>query len=297
MSLGGKIREARRTLGMTQQDLAGDEFSKSFISQLERDMVNPSLNSLKTLARRLNQPLSELLEDTEPRPASEDWCELAEALLWYRMPEQASDCLEKASLSADLRDGADGSCRTGSEDASARQRARTGRLSGLVKLQSGMSLEAMEEFKRALVHASGGEQTQELVKLLCLLGDAYLEGSLYLRAARCFEDALKNAPSEPTDACWRPYVLLRLARLHSLMNDEKESARLRREAEDLCGEIKDIKSLGRRYLQLALSVAEAGKLHEAAGWARRARILAEGSILAGQALAARGESASASVEN
>lgn len=63
MTLGQKIRAARKQLNMTQQDLAGDEFTKSFISQLEKDVAKPSLKSLQVIARRLNKPVSYFLEE------------------------------------------------------------------------------------------------------------------------------------------------------------------------------------------------------------------------------------------
>src|SRR5690625_1114250 len=63
MTLGQKIRTLRRQMGMTQADLAGEDFTKSFISQIEKDQARPSLKSLRIFAQRLNRPVSYFLDD------------------------------------------------------------------------------------------------------------------------------------------------------------------------------------------------------------------------------------------
>ena len=54
MSLGRIIRRRRLELGLTQSELAGEELSKSFISQLERDRATPSLQTLNLIAGAAN---------------------------------------------------------------------------------------------------------------------------------------------------------------------------------------------------------------------------------------------------
>jgi len=63
MTLGEKMRALRRQMGMTQADLAGEEFTKSFISQIEKNQARPSLKSLRIFAQRLNRPVSYFLDD------------------------------------------------------------------------------------------------------------------------------------------------------------------------------------------------------------------------------------------
>ncbi len=61
MSLGQRIRELRESRGLTQAQLAGREFTKGFISLVERDRAKPSLDSLAVLARRLGTSVDALL--------------------------------------------------------------------------------------------------------------------------------------------------------------------------------------------------------------------------------------------
>jgi tetratricopeptide (TPR) repeat protein len=60
--VGKNIREVRTKLNMTQAQLAAPEFSISYISAIERGKIRPSLKALSVLARRLDVPLTFLLE-------------------------------------------------------------------------------------------------------------------------------------------------------------------------------------------------------------------------------------------
>ncbi len=60
--VGKNIREVRTKLGLTQAQLAAPEFSISYISAIERGKIRPSLKALSILAKRLDVPLTFLLE-------------------------------------------------------------------------------------------------------------------------------------------------------------------------------------------------------------------------------------------
>jgi tetratricopeptide (TPR) repeat protein len=68
--VGTNVREVRTKLGLTQAQLAAPEFSISYISAIERGKIRPSLKALSILARRLDVPLTFLLEGT-PEGAAE----------------------------------------------------------------------------------------------------------------------------------------------------------------------------------------------------------------------------------
>src|ERR1700730_2054688 len=59
-TLGGRIRAARQSLGLSLAQVAGKEYSTSLISQIERNKIEPSAESLKYLARQLHLSLDEL---------------------------------------------------------------------------------------------------------------------------------------------------------------------------------------------------------------------------------------------
>src|SRR5213593_43930 len=63
VTLGERVRAARHELGLSQAQLAGDELTKGFISQVEAGLVRPSLRSLQIIASRLGRSLDYFIGD------------------------------------------------------------------------------------------------------------------------------------------------------------------------------------------------------------------------------------------
>jgi transcriptional regulator with XRE-family HTH domain len=59
--LGERVRMAREAAHLTQEELAGTTYSKSYISAVERGKMTPSFQALRLLAERLNVTRSYLL--------------------------------------------------------------------------------------------------------------------------------------------------------------------------------------------------------------------------------------------
>jgi transcriptional regulator with XRE-family HTH domain len=99
--VGERIRVARRRAGMTQTELAGNRYTKAYISALENGIARPSMVALNYVADRLGLPASHFLGDPHPtwsrlevdmRLAAGEWTGAADG---YR-----------AILEANLSDGA-----------------------------------------------------------------------------------------------------------------------------------------------------------------------------------------------
>jgi transcriptional regulator with XRE-family HTH domain len=73
MTLGERLRAARYAAHLTQEELAGERFSKSYISAVERGKMTPSISALRLLAERLTVSLAYLLgeQDTDLNPQQE----------------------------------------------------------------------------------------------------------------------------------------------------------------------------------------------------------------------------------
>jgi tetratricopeptide (TPR) repeat protein len=79
-TLGQRLRQARLQRGLSQEELAGPEFTKGYVSALERGAVRPSLKALDVFARRLETPISEFLVAETPAETGPDLEALAEDL-------------------------------------------------------------------------------------------------------------------------------------------------------------------------------------------------------------------------
>ena len=64
--IGERLREARRRTGFTQQQLAGDRYTKAYVSALETGVARPSMVALTYLAERLGVPPSHFLDEQHP---------------------------------------------------------------------------------------------------------------------------------------------------------------------------------------------------------------------------------------
>jgi tetratricopeptide (TPR) repeat protein len=64
--IGSRIREARRRVGMTQQQLAGERYTKAYVSALETGIARPSMVALSYLSERLGLPPSHFLDEQTP---------------------------------------------------------------------------------------------------------------------------------------------------------------------------------------------------------------------------------------
>ena len=72
MELGDRVRERRQQLGLSLRDLAErSELTASFLSQVERGVTSPSIDSLRRVANALDVPVFHfLLEPDRETP----WC-------------------------------------------------------------------------------------------------------------------------------------------------------------------------------------------------------------------------------
>jgi transcriptional regulator with XRE-family HTH domain len=107
--IGARVRAARITAHLTQQELAGPTFSKSYISAVERGKMTPSLQALRILTSRLGVSLASVLGEEMPFPehaasadAAEQLARLSEAerLLQHGRYEEALPLFEQAGQQA-----------------------------------------------------------------------------------------------------------------------------------------------------------------------------------------------------
>ncbi|HEX5040313.1 MAG TPA: helix-turn-helix transcriptional regulator [Candidatus Limnocylindria bacterium] len=85
--IGQRLREARLRAGLTQQQLAGERYTKAYVSALETGIARPSMVALSFLSERLGLPASHFIDEAHPawtrlevdmRLAAGDWQEAAD---------------------------------------------------------------------------------------------------------------------------------------------------------------------------------------------------------------------------
>lgn len=64
--IGARIRAARHRAGLTQQQLAGERYTKAYISALETGIARPSMVALRFISERLGLPASHFIDEKHP---------------------------------------------------------------------------------------------------------------------------------------------------------------------------------------------------------------------------------------
>lgn len=64
-SFGNRLRAARRRAGLSQVEVGGDKYSGSYVSHLESERRQPTLDMAEYFALRMHVPLTELLGDAQ----------------------------------------------------------------------------------------------------------------------------------------------------------------------------------------------------------------------------------------
>src|SRR5512142_2060409 len=96
LRLGDRLRQLRVAAGLTQSELAGDRFSKEYVSQIERGKTRPTAETIEWLADRLGVDSGFLASGvaTDERARLEGALSRAEALYEASEDEEALDAFE-----------------------------------------------------------------------------------------------------------------------------------------------------------------------------------------------------------
>src|ERR671934_469641 len=104
--LGTRLRQLRVAAGLTQSELAGDRFSKEYVSQIERGKTRPTQETLAWIANRLNVDVSYL----ETGQTWNEYAEVeaavmrAEAAVEGQQYEEALNALDGLQYSPEARE-------------------------------------------------------------------------------------------------------------------------------------------------------------------------------------------------
>lgn len=255
--LGEKIRAARLEQKLTQEQLAGRDFTKSYISELERGARTPRLTTLKILARRLDRPLSYFLsgatEDAEP-----------EAFLTIGLAHLQAGALQEARAS--LERGLEVAAQHGDEALEARLELGL----AMTDRQLGHLAQAARRAERVIRMLSRTGDWGSLVRAHACQGHIRLDAGEVSGARWAFEAAMRITQQHEGDSSLVADLSLFLAEALRRLGLAGESQAALRRALDAAEPFGDQGLVGARYLQVASAAAEHGRFDAAAREAGRA---------------------------
>ncbi len=276
--VGTNIREVRTKLGMTQAQLAAPEFSISYISAIERGKIRPSLKALSILARRLDVPLTFLLEGSPAGAAEARAVGYSPAdsgpdqridvdLLQAEVLVQQGEHKQAEQLLAPIQP----------ERVTTDQVYRLYLLRGEVHLAAGEYQEAVVELRNAVSQGEALNDSEFIERARNLLGRAYFALYNYTLAMenhlRC-NSAIENG--QIADPVFSLDVYSSLANDYFRLGDLDKSVVFYHKAlETLDGMNRDSKSFAYKYMEISQHYKALGKLTTAREYAMRSLAIYE----------------------
>lgn len=260
--LGERLRQLRVSAGLTQTDLAGDRFSKEYISQIERGKTKPTQDTIDWLALRLGVDSGFLGSgvSADERARAEAILARAEALSEERDWEAALEHYKRA-MPAVLGTGA----------AELRVRSLAGE--GWVRAQSGdvkPGLVLLEE-ARSIVEAEGFSDLDRSDVFYRLGVCRYLLGSISTSVALLNESlTLAERSGLPSDLL-RSEILTARSRCYRRQRDFEAAREDVERALELAEAMHDTRALGQAYFQASLIAERDGHWVLARTYAERAK--------------------------
>jgi len=260
--LGERLRQLRVAAGLTQTDLAGDRFSKEYISQIERGKTRPTQETVDWLALRLGVDAGFLANGV-----STDDRAKAEAIL-----SRADSLLEEHALDAAVEEYAralPAVLGTGSPEL--RVRALNGE--AMARAERGEVKEGLALLAEARALAEGDEFTDlDRAEVLYRLGVCRYLLSSISTAVGLFNEALVLAERSelPSDKL-RLNIFRWRSRCYRRQRDYEASREDVERALELAEAAHDVRALGAAYFQASMLAERDGHYILARTYAEKAK--------------------------
>lgn len=292
---GQRLRDARIRRGMTQRELAGDRYTASYVSALEKGLSRASIAALEYLATRLGVPVDYFVRNDQPLwermradllLAAEDWNGALAA--YSNLLETTLPAVERALC---LRGRAEAYCRLRRPDEAIKDAAPA--YEALVHAHSRVDAayaaywlayanylldnlaEARDLIRQVLAEVRAGLSVQTDFKLRLLVALANIEGveGRSRQALALLEEG--RALADDLDAQRRATFLFSMALNYSGSGDHEAALRTGQQALSLYTVIAAEREVASLHNTLALTHAELGHVAKARKLAEEALHLAD----------------------
>ena len=249
-SLGQRIRAARRAAGLSQAQLAGDQLTKGFISQVESGLVKPSIRSLQHIANRLGRPLDYFLDDA-PLAASK-------RVAFHRL---AAEAAAERSAWAESEAAAAAGLAIASEGP---DRATFLRLQASAALYQGRREEAFDRVSEGLALVDLSSHPADVARLLYVRGAAYAEAGQLVAATEALEgvrDVVERY--EVLEPRLRARLAVALGTLYRRLGRTTKAIAAYESALVIASRANELRLAAQGYMGIAVSHYDAGDLDAA----------------------------------
>ncbi|MBL0385493.1 helix-turn-helix transcriptional regulator [Tumebacillus sp. ITR2] len=254
-SLGQRIRQARKELSLTQNELAQGIVTSSMICQIENGKAFPSYQVLQSLSERLNKPIEFFVSDTDASKRQRSSYTLAKALM-------ASESYEKAySLLKTLQE-------THGTEQDEFQMTLSECCQRLGKFE-----EASEPLDKLLSNAIHNGDVSQQVTILQRLGDIAEQSGQYQLALYHWHKAYDLLNKSEIDPAVKSRLLTSIGNTYYKLGYLEESLQFLQQAYDSRESFLTLEEVGQMYLNLSLSYRDSNDYKKAAYFSEQAYII------------------------
>lgn len=254
-SLGQRIRRARQELGLSLAAVAGSDFSRAFLNQVELGRAQPSTHTLQIIARRLQQPVDYFLEGPEVSAAAIE-LSLAEAeVRLHQGDHRGAESLVTSVLQREVP---------------AQVRARAQMILAGALIRRGAAADAMPVLAEAIATAEKANWTALTVELYDWQGRAFYAMRRAHEAGRCFDRSFALYESAHiNDPLLKARLLGHRANLHYVAGQPEDAIAAYTAAIAAAEQVLDLPALAGIYEGLALSFQQTGQYPRALSYAQK----------------------------
>ncbi|MDX6465174.1 MAG: hypothetical protein QOI27_214 [Gaiellaceae bacterium] len=262
LRLGERLRQLRVAAGLTQSELAGERFSKEYVSQIERGKTRPTRETVDWLALRLGVDAGFLANGlaTDERGRLEGALARAEALIEARRDDEAAAAYELLVPQAKA---------TGLVELEVRALVGSGR----TQMRLGGLRSALEQLNHARGLVEGGNFSDiERAEVFYALGICRYQLNSVQTALALLNEALALAERSglPSDQL-RSNILSWRSRCWRRQRDYEAAREDIERALQLAEDANDPRTIGAAYFQASLVADREGHWVLARGYAEKAR--------------------------
>jgi tetratricopeptide (TPR) repeat protein len=263
--IGYKIRELRQALGLSQQQLAGKEMTRAFISLVESGKCTPSHKTLRIIAQRLGKSVDYFLADE----GKDETLELAITLLESAVRELDQPSGAESGSVRVLRQLQQALRQIASlERVDLEAQARS--LSVRCLLEQDRLEEALEESERALECYKQIGDAKGIAQVYRNMGTAAYRLQRFQKAHRAFERALLYSDGLKSRLEFRTEILTNLGSTLFRLGQYPEAIAHYQEALKECEVLGDLVACARITMGLGWTSFQVGDLVKAQRWTVRA---------------------------
>jgi tetratricopeptide (TPR) repeat protein len=261
---------------MSQEALAQPEFTKSYVSAVERSKARPSLKALELMARRLGVPVNEFLIAAPAGGDDTDVAALDEDLAYQLDHAKLLVITEKGDEALRLIHAAQQEYSDYFEQFSVETRYRFYRLRALAYLRVGEPGSARPDLDRALTLAQQLDDPQEVERARMALGVVFYQQDLPQQALEHHRLGLRAIQEGVVkDPTLRLNIYNNLANDYWALKDTAQAIATYKEALAMLEDTGTLEQQARIYWGISLAYKDAGDMTRAKLYAQQALTIYE----------------------